>query len=282
MTANAMVHEREKVLSVGMNDYVAKPLHVETMFLTIARWVTPNSRKKAASPTENLALRKSVAPVDGAKTSDATGSPDFPGIDQIAGLARCMNDLNLYHKQLRSFANRAAGFTDAFTLARNQTSATEDQTLSPATRSAHTLRGTAGSIGAKWVEKAAMALEAACSSEHTDPHREAHIQACLKQVEQQLEPVLAGLVALSTPDAAPMAKPIYNPTELIDQLDGLQLLVDASDGIAQDSAEAILKQVQGEAAQGIAKKLLESLSHFDFDGASQLLSQLRALAVQDL
>jgi signal transduction histidine kinase/BarA-like signal transduction histidine kinase len=39
MTANAMVGDREKVLAAGMNDHVAKPIDVPTLFATLARWV---------------------------------------------------------------------------------------------------------------------------------------------------------------------------------------------------------------------------------------------------
>ena len=41
MTANAMVGDREKVLAAGMNDHVAKPIKVEELFATLARWVRP-------------------------------------------------------------------------------------------------------------------------------------------------------------------------------------------------------------------------------------------------
>jgi CheY-like chemotaxis protein len=41
MTANAMVGDREKVLAAGMNDHIAKPINVEEMFATLARWVRP-------------------------------------------------------------------------------------------------------------------------------------------------------------------------------------------------------------------------------------------------
>jgi PAS domain S-box-containing protein len=41
MTANAMVGDREKVLAVGMNDHIAKPIHFDEMFATLARWVRP-------------------------------------------------------------------------------------------------------------------------------------------------------------------------------------------------------------------------------------------------
>ncbi len=41
MTANALVGDRDKVLAAGMNDHIAKPIKVEEMFATLARWVRP-------------------------------------------------------------------------------------------------------------------------------------------------------------------------------------------------------------------------------------------------
>jgi PAS domain S-box-containing protein len=41
MTANALVGDREKVLAAGMNDHIAKPLQIDEMFATLARWIRP-------------------------------------------------------------------------------------------------------------------------------------------------------------------------------------------------------------------------------------------------
>jgi PAS domain S-box-containing protein len=41
MTANAMVGDREDVLAAGMNDHIAKPLQIDDMFATLARWIRP-------------------------------------------------------------------------------------------------------------------------------------------------------------------------------------------------------------------------------------------------
>jgi CheY-like chemotaxis protein len=41
MTANALVGDRDKVLAAGMNDHIAKPIKVDQMFATLARWVRP-------------------------------------------------------------------------------------------------------------------------------------------------------------------------------------------------------------------------------------------------
>jgi len=52
MTANAMVGHREKVLAAGMNDQITKPIRVEEMFATLARWVRPaaDDSRSAAGP----------------------------------------------------------------------------------------------------------------------------------------------------------------------------------------------------------------------------------------
>jgi len=41
MTANAMVGDRERVMEAGMNDHIAKPIKIEEMFATLARWILP-------------------------------------------------------------------------------------------------------------------------------------------------------------------------------------------------------------------------------------------------
>ncbi|CAN5757986.1 hypothetical protein BH11PSE8_BH11PSE8_07630 [soil metagenome] len=41
MTANAMAGDRERVLAVGMNDHIVKPLDIDAMFATLARWLKP-------------------------------------------------------------------------------------------------------------------------------------------------------------------------------------------------------------------------------------------------
>ena len=47
MTANAMAGDRDKALAAGMNDYISKPLDIDRMFDTIARW-TRTARDGAA------------------------------------------------------------------------------------------------------------------------------------------------------------------------------------------------------------------------------------------
>ena len=75
MTANAMVGDRDKVLAAGMNDHIAKPIQLDELFATLARWVHPASARAAESP--------------GVANAGAGADPlaELPGIDNRAGVA---------------------------------------------------------------------------------------------------------------------------------------------------------------------------------------------------
>ena len=78
MTAHAMVGDRQKSLDAGMNDYITKPLNVDKMFMTMAKWIVPAEPVKATGA--NFA---------GANTE--LDLPELPGIDVEAGLKIAQN-----------------------------------------------------------------------------------------------------------------------------------------------------------------------------------------------
>jgi signal transduction histidine kinase/DNA-binding response OmpR family regulator/HAMP domain-containing protein len=159
MTANAMVGDREKVLAAGMNDHIAKPVNVTELFATLARWIRP-------------------------RADAANGG--FPGIERAAALAGVMDDEALYRRLLGMFRDREGGFAARFS------AALEAGDLPTATRLAHDLKSSSGSLGATDVCKAAEALEHACSNGAT----QADVGALLAAVVAHLDPVIAGLHAL--------------------------------------------------------------------------------------
>ena len=57
MTADAMSEDRRRALACGMNDHIAKPIDVEAMFATLARWVPG-----AAAPNDPVTLPAHSAP----------------------------------------------------------------------------------------------------------------------------------------------------------------------------------------------------------------------------
>ncbi|MEJ1462859.1 MAG: bacteriohemerythrin [Candidatus Sedimenticola sp. (ex Thyasira tokunagai)] len=173
MTANAMVGDREKVLAAGMNDHIAKPINVNEMFQTMAKWITPSK------PLSKDVVKRSRQP-----SAVMEELPNLPGIDVETGLATTQNDPVLYRKLLNRFADTQKDFEQQFR------EAMEDADTEANTRLAHSLKGTAGNLGMVGVQHAADVLEKACKE------GEENIDVKLKAVVAELSPVLIGLKSL--------------------------------------------------------------------------------------
>jgi len=173
MTANAMVGDRQKALAAGMNDHIAKPIDVDRMFDTIARWIRP-------------------APTAWRTATGADSLDHLPGIDMRIGRATVAGSEHLYRRVLDMFADEQDAFAVRFRAAR----ASGDPLA--ATRMAHDLKGLAGVVGASDVQQAAAALEEACIRKASD-----HIiDGLTEAVERALGPVIAGLQAVNGPRMA--------------------------------------------------------------------------------
>jgi len=141
MTASALAADRERALASGMNAHIAKPLDVELMLRTMAEWIS-------APP----AAPRNV--VSGPNTDWAPDGNPGP-IDTADGLARCIGNADLYRRLLRGFRRSHAGLEDS--LLATPSPATADELL----HRLHDLKGLAGNIGAKDLQAATEALQAA-------------------------------------------------------------------------------------------------------------------------
>jgi PAS domain S-box-containing protein len=172
MTANAMVGDRDKAIAAGMDDHIAKPIKVEEMFATLARWIRP-----AATGAE-----VSGSGVDGGRDPLA----GVAGIDCRAGVAAMMGDDALYRHLLRMFRDRETDFARRFQAARN------NGAPAAAMRMAHDLKSVSGSLAVVAVHEAAADLERACIAGADD----AAIEPLVRTVDGRLAPVIAQLRGL--------------------------------------------------------------------------------------
>ncbi|MBT2303445.1 response regulator [Variovorax paradoxus] len=173
MTANALVGDRDKVLAAGMNDHIAKPIKVEAMFATLARWVRPAAIEPAQAPNSAC---------DGSRTDSLEG---LAGIDRRAGLD-AMGDEALYRRLLQMFRDREADFPERFRAARAMGQ------KEAAMRMAHNLKSVTGALAVRAVHPAAAELERACS----DGTDDADVETLVRKVAQLLGPVISELQAL--------------------------------------------------------------------------------------
>jgi HPt (histidine-containing phosphotransfer) domain-containing protein len=186
-----------------MWDHIAKPLNVGDMFATIAKWVTP-ARVGAGStaPMGAAGVKTTVTtekPAAVPREAKSTGSlPPLPGIDIKAGLAACGNQESLYTRMLIKFRDSQGNFAEVFAASKS------DADLTATTRCAHTLKGSAGNIGAKELQQAAAALERACAGSAPALTIESALAATLEQLEGVLNGLREGLGS----SAADMPAPI--------------------------------------------------------------------------
>lgn len=177
MTADALAGDRERALAAGMNDHITKPLHIQSMFATMAQWIKPGGAKPASPAPPQ------VAEVD---------SSSLPGIDQAAGLRICGDNASLYRRLLHLFLEINAPFEQSFLEARQSDDA------SAAYRIAHSLRGAAANIGAIDIAVAAGELQQACE-EGAAP---VEVDQLLGKLMRALDPVLDGLSRMDPPAAS--------------------------------------------------------------------------------
>jgi len=262
MTANAMAGDREKVLDAGMWDHIAKPLNVGDMFATMAKWIKPKAPTTASIAMQLIASTESCT---SARIIFDLKS-GLPGIDTKAGLATTMDNEKLYTRLLTKFRDSQGDFASLFAVAR------VDTDPAAAARAAHTLKGTAGNIGAKGVQAAAGELEQACLA----GAGEESIDALLGKTLEQLAPVIAGLQGLL---ATPLEKPAstsapgVSDAELSAKLVQLTRLLKEGDIEAADVADALLDLAAGTPLAPQLKRVATAVADCDFDAALAALQQ---------
>jgi signal transduction histidine kinase/DNA-binding response OmpR family regulator/HPt (histidine-containing phosphotransfer) domain-containing protein len=173
MTANAMAGDREAVLAAGMNDHIAKPIVVDAMFDTLARWVKPTravETENAGEPTPTLSV----------------GSL----IDARCGVANMGGNGVLYQRMLGMFREREADFPRRFHAAR----AAGDSEA--AIRVAHDLKAVAGTLGMHALQEAAAVLERACLDGAPD------VDGLVRKVSYHLDKVLDEIQDVESAQAA--------------------------------------------------------------------------------
>ena len=173
MTANALHTDREQALEVGMNDHIPKPIELQLLLSKLLQWIPPKKNETTVPTSQPL-------------ESPPKGLPaNVPGLAIAPALNRLNQNTSLYLRLLDVFQ-------------RNQSNTAEkmqellaEENLVEAARLAHTLKGIAGSLGAKGLETASRTAEAQLREGNVVPDSLAALEKELKQVLQAVADLLA-------------------------------------------------------------------------------------------
>ncbi len=145
MTANVMTGDLEKALDAGMNDHIGKPIKLNEMFATMAKWITP---AKPALKTKSVIEDPSSSPL--MKETLLR----LPGIDTASGIEMVGGNEKLYRQLLIMFYEKHSNAkTDLQEALRN-----DDVEL--AARLAHSIKGASVALGANALSKTSGIIEA--------------------------------------------------------------------------------------------------------------------------
>ena len=255
MTAHALASDRERCLRAGMDDHIAKPIEPTQLYATLAHWL-PLRGELGDDPTPS-----GESPPEGL-TADALPS-ELPGIELDAGLAKVRGNHRLLRKLLVEFHQDHA---DA---ARRLDEALEQGRSEEARRIAHSLKGAAGTLGARELSRAAEELEE--SLERGEPP--ASLPEAFRRALKQL---FTGLVTLGGEHAVGRRTPLAtstDPTALQPLLEELGELLREASPEAMEKIPLIEKALTGDHRRWL-KELTERVNAYEFERALDTLERI--------
>ncbi|MEE4254053.1 MAG: Hpt domain-containing protein, partial [Desulfuromusa sp.] len=177
MTAHSFDEHRAESLAAGMNGHITKPIELETLYAELQRWLPENKRLKINEPI----------PMASSEHSDLQTA--LPGIDVKAGIHRMVGNRQFYIDLLKKYVDQYS-VTETELLHELELKQYDKSILR-----VHTLKGVAGSLGAKQLHELAGEVEEQLSKRQEpaalEPMLEAHkhFLDLLKNLPQLHEPV---------------------------------------------------------------------------------------------
>lgn len=270
MTAHAMTGERERCLDAGMDDYLSKPIDPEKLNSALLGWIKPknlsntvNKQNNDKIPAENIARENSCL------------TKDLPGINMVSGLKRVAGNFKLYKKLLSEFCEDYSNTADQLA------AAIKDQDFKTARQILHTIKGTAGNMGAADLYNCADKFESALHNKNTQ-----NLELLNNKFKTSLNQVLLSIKCLTSFSSSQSFDQPHNSGGLYISKDmivkikplvsNLENLLRAGDAEAAEIIETLEQYLSNSKFKNNLAEIQKHLDNYDFDDALQALKTMEA------
>lgn len=253
MTAHALNEERERCLSSGMNEHLAKPIVVEKLYELLSRLT---GRLPGAHASDESGPEPSEVLLD--------RLPDqLPGITIEAALKRVNGNIRLLKQLIRMFAQ------EHHAMPAEVRQLLEDNDLPSAARLVHGIKGVAGNLAADRLHIASANLETALKNLDSKAST-----ALLSLFEAALNEVCSTATMFDEPDAFTAGSDSGSPAEITALLGELQHLLEIHSLDISTPLNRLLGLLPAEADRPQLAALAAAAQRLDYQQALLLLHSL--------
>jgi two-component system sensor histidine kinase/response regulator len=260
LTADAMSDIKTTALETGMSDYITKPIDPNEVYKVLIKWIPP----KSVFSDNQEAIRF--------KMSAADSFPRLPGIDTVTGLKRVAGNKNLYGRILQNFTIENKDLIKQLqaNLAQNNQEKAEHLV--------HTLKGSAGNIGAQNLFDIASTLDNELKIHPDNPKKIRHL---IRQLDRELKLIQNVILNTELPtefsDSEKSDKPQKVKSEQLTFKQSIQELCQylSEYNARADEAFQLLKgQLSQEMSETDLATIEKAIAQYDYDRALAILTQL--------
>lgn len=257
MTAHALASDREISLKAGMNDHLTKPISPDSLYQTMAKWMTSAVEGSYSSSNKSSPIEHKSPP-----SGYDEQLPIVEGVDWALALSRLNQDRPLLLKLMNSFQTT---YHDA---PNRLTEALLKAQLQDVTDLAHSIKSAAAYLGAPGLSDLASQVEAALSQGNND-----EATLLIPELVQQLELFLQALSRVPWPHQVLVDTKILPISELQEQLKHLDQLLSEANTRAVNLLDDLLPAVSSEFHPSLAK-IRRALDEVEYETARILLNSL--------
>ena len=261
MTAHAMKGDEEMCLNCGMDAYISKPIRQDRLFSTLCKAIKPEEKQKRRG------IEPKPLPQD--KDDDRTVKTDIlpaklPGINIQNALNALKIDSDVFKRILMGFLQNNK---DAISNIKNAFVTRDWELL---TNLSHSLKGSAGNIGADELHEAALNLEnASRKGEKYPPDSE-----LIDKIESALNQVLHSLQSLVETPKTQRSKVEQTPLEAERILSILNQFADALDFADPEEINMHFNILKEHLDRSTLQQLETQINNYDYDKALKSVKEL--------